>query len=231
MLELLNKEQGLAWAAHARTKGSTGFPDKYRNESFFKSDRFLGAAWKAMPADLSQPRLGKRVLDLMDDMNNWGNGKKVISEADLFTIEPENEMYAHLNVNYLQVGKLPTYNDGWQPITNAMQKGKFFSTTGEVLIPSFTVNNSNTGDTAVLSKNGKAAVSFTVNWTFPLQFAELISGDGTTVYRHKIALDSTLAFGEKTFELSLDLAGRKWLRLEVWDVAVNGAFTQTVYLK
>jgi hypothetical protein len=100
-----------------------------------------------MPADLSQPRLGKRVLDLMDDMNNWNAGKKVIAEADLFTIEPENEMYAHLNVNYVKLDKLPSYKDGWQPLVDVMQQGKFFSTTGEVLIPSFTLNNKSTGDT------------------------------------------------------------------------------------
>ncbi|MCK7553961.1 hypothetical protein MKQ70_02630 [Chitinophaga sedimenti] len=42
-----------------------------------------------MPADLSKPRLGLRVLDLMDDMNNWGLKKTVICEADLFTITPQ----------------------------------------------------------------------------------------------------------------------------------------------
>jgi hypothetical protein len=30
MLELLKSENGLAWTAHPRTKGSTGYPDKYR---------------------------------------------------------------------------------------------------------------------------------------------------------------------------------------------------------
>ena len=81
MLELLKIEKGLAWTAHARTKGSTGYPDKYKDEPFFKSDRFFGAAWKAMPADLSQPKLGNdRVLGLMDDMNNWEANKKVIAE-------------------------------------------------------------------------------------------------------------------------------------------------------
>lgn len=89
MLDLLKAENGLAWTAHARTKGSTGFPDKYKDESFFKSDRFLGAAWKSMPADLSQPRLRKRVLDLMDDMANWGLRKHVIGEADIFKIGTE----------------------------------------------------------------------------------------------------------------------------------------------
>jgi len=231
MFNLLEKENGLAWTAHARTKGSTGFPDAYKNEKFFLSDRFLGAAWKAMPADLSQPRLGKRVLDLMDDMNNWGLKKKVLSEADLFSIEPENEMYAHLNVNYLQLGRLPVYKNGWQPVLDALQQGKFFSTTGEVLIPSFTVNGKGAGETIALAKNGQANISFHVSWTFPLSFAEIISGDGSNVYRDKIDLNNTVSFGAQTVHKIIDLKGRKWVRLEVWDIAANGAFTQTVWIK
>jgi hypothetical protein len=230
MLDLLKKENGLAWTAHPRTKGSTGYPDKYKDKAFFHSDHFLGAAWKPIPADLSQPRLGKRVLDLMDDMNNWGENKKVIAEADLFTVEPENEMYAHLNVNYMQLDQLPKFDNGWQSVVEVLQKGEFFSSTGEVLIPAFTVNNKRTGDTALL-KYGKANISFKLKWTFPLQFAEIISGDGKNVYRHKINLDTTLPFGDQTFRFPLDLANRKWVRLEVWDVAANGAFTQTVWLQ
>lgn len=231
MLELLEKEGGLAWTAHARTKGSTGFPDKYKEEVFFKSDRFMGAAWKAMPADLSQPKLGNgRVLDLMDDMNNWGERKKVIGEADLFTIEPENEMYAHLNVNYLQLDKLPAYNDGWQPVVDVLESGKFFTTTGEVLIPSFTVNNKGVGEEVHLDNPAKATISFDINWTFPLNFAEIISGDGKTTYRHKIDLTKTQSFGKQTISEVINLTGRKWVRLEVWDAAANGAFTQTIWL-
>ena len=231
MLTLLEKENGLAWTAHARTKGSTGFPDAYKEEQFFLSDRFLGAAWKAMPADLSQPRLGKRVLDLIDDMNNWGLKKKVLAEADLFTIEPENEMYAHLNVNYLQLKQLPAYKNGWQPVLDVLQQGRFFSTTGEVLIPSFSVDGKTAGETATLSKTEKALVSFDAQWTFPLNFAEIISGDGNKVYRERIDFSSTSSFGRQSIHKSLDLTGRKWVRLEVWDIAANGAFTQTVYLQ
>lgn len=232
MQQLLEQERGLAWTAHARTKGSTGYPDKYKEEPFFKSDRFLGAAWKAMPADLSQSKLGNgRILDLMDDMNNWGLQKKVIGEADLFTIEPENEMYAHLNVNYLQLDQLPSYNDGWQPILDAMEAGKFFTTTGEILIPSFTVNNQGCGKPVTLDNAAKATVSFNINWTFPLQFAELIYGDGKTTYRHKINLNNTVAFGQQTINQAIDLSGKKWIRLEVWDAAANGAFTQTIWLQ
>ncbi|WP_184545502.1 hypothetical protein [Mucilaginibacter sp. FT3.2] len=231
MLALLNAEHGLAWTAHARTKGSTGYPDAYKNESFYLSDRFLGAAWKAMPADLSQPRLGKRVLDLMDDMNNWGFHKKVLSEADLFSIEPENEMYAHMNINYLKLDKQPEFKDGWQPVLDVIEQGKFFSTTGEVLIADFKVNGHSSGETIALPASGRANISFKTNWTFPLNFAEIISGDGRQVYRKRINLDATMAFGTQTFAVNLNLKGRKWARLEIWDAAANGAFTQTVWFK
>jgi hypothetical protein len=231
MLNLLKAENGLAWTAHARTKGSTGFPDAYKKEDFYTSDRFLGAAWKAMPADLSQPRLGKRVLELMDDMNNWGLKKKVLSEADLFSIEPENEMYAHLNVNYLKLAQQPEFKDGWQPVLDVLEQGKFFSTTGEVLIEDFTINGHSSGETISLPADGKCTISFKTNWTFPLNFAEIISGDGKQVYHDRIDLTSTQAFGTKTFTKMLNMKGRKWARLEVWDAAVNGAFTQTVWFK
>ncbi|MEO3404185.1 hypothetical protein AAFN85_09800 [Mucilaginibacter sp. CAU 1740] len=231
MLNLLKAENGLAWTAHARTKGSTGFPDTYKKEDFFLSDRFLGAAWKALPADLSQPRLGKRTFDLMDDMNNWGLKKKVLSEADLFTIEPENEMYAHLNINYLKLDRIPQFKDGWQPVLNKLEQGQFFSTTGEVLIEDFTVNGHSSGETITLPADGKCIIDFKTSWTFPLNFAEIISGDGKTVYREHIDLTSTQAFGTKNFSKVLNMKDRKWVRLEVWDAAVDGAYTQTVWFK
>ncbi|WP_235921019.1 hypothetical protein [Foetidibacter luteolus] len=231
MLQLLKDEKGLAWTAHARTKGSTGFPDAYKNEAFYLSDRFNGAAWKAMPADLSQPRLGKRILDLQDDMNNWGQPKRILAEADLFKIEPNYELYAHLNVNYLQLDKMPSFEEGWQPVVDALEKGKFFCSTGEVLLPVFNVNGKGAGDTAQLRKDGKDELVAEISWTFPLHFAEIISGDGKETYKEKIWLNDTRPFGKKLFRLPVQLAGRKWVRLEVWDAAVNGAFTQTIWLK
>ncbi|OQP39969.1 hypothetical protein A4H97_17280 [Niastella yeongjuensis] len=64
-----------------------------------------------------------------------------------------------------------------------------------------------------------------------MNYAEIISGDGNKVYRERISLQYTHPFGEQTFNVPLDLAGRKWVRLEAWDVAANGAFTQTVWVK
>ena len=42
--EFLKRENELAWTAHARIKGSTGFPDGYKDTDWFQSDRFLGGA-------------------------------------------------------------------------------------------------------------------------------------------------------------------------------------------
>ena len=231
MFQLLKLEKGLSWTAHARTKASTGFPDAYKEEDFFKSDRFMGAAWKAIPADLSLPTLSKRVLNLMDDMNNWGLKKHIIGEADLFTIEPENEMYAHLNVNYLKLDNIPQYKNGWQPVLDVLESGNFFTTTGEILLPSFTINGKEAGETLQLETSGKATIKVAINWTYPLNFAEIISGDGKEVYRERINLNDTPAFGSRQMTLNTNLKNRSWVRFEVWDVAANGAFTQTIWLK
>jgi len=229
MQQLMELENGLVWTAHPRIKGSTGYPDAYKNEDFFKSQHFLGGAWKPMPADLSSPKLGTRVLDLLDDMNNWGDKKKIIAEADLFTVTLENEMYAHMNINYLELDTLPKFKDGWAPVLNAMTTGKFFSTTGEVLIPNFSINGKRSGESVKLNADGEAKFSMNIDWTFPLNFLEVVSGDGQTVFRERVDLSRTGAFGSEEFQLSLNLGNRTWARVEVWDIAANGAFTQTIY--
>ncbi len=231
VLRLLRAEGGLAWTAHARIKSSTGFPDGYRDELFFQSDRFLGAAWKAMPADLSQPRLGSRVLDLLDDMSNWGDPKYVLGEVDVFKIEPDHELYAHMNVNYLRLEKIPRFEDGWQPVLDALRGGQFFVTTGEVLIPEFAVNGRQSGELATVHKNGKVEVFVDLQWTFPLSHAEIVTGDGHNIERQRIDLSATESLGNKSFKFSIDTSQARWLRIEVWDIATNGAFTQPVWLK
>ncbi|WP_346237444.1 hypothetical protein ABDK00_018605 [Niabella insulamsoli] len=231
MLRLLEKEKGLAWVAHARTKASTGYPDKYKDENFFKSDTYFGAAWKAIPADLSWPNLSRRVLHLMDDMANWGYKKYAIAESDIFTITEQNEMYAHLNVTYLKMDQLPKYEQGWLPVLETMKKGRFFVSTGEVLIPSFAINGKSSGSTLTLSGNKKVTIEADLKWTFPLKFAEIVSGDGEKVYRQKINLDHTQAFGQQHFKWPVDLTNKKWVRIEAWDIAANGAFTPMIWIQ
>jgi hypothetical protein len=167
----------------------------------------------------------------MDDMSNWGLKKKVLAESDIFSITQKNEMYAHVNINYLKLNTLPDFKNGWQPVLDVLKSGRFFATTGEVLIPDFKVNGAEAGSTIKVTPATKSTMDFTVKWTFPLNFAEIISGDGRGVYRQRINLKNTTAFGTQTFHVPINLKNKTWVRLEVWDAAVNGAFTQTVWVE
>jgi len=230
VLQLFEAERGLMWTAHPRIKSSFQFPDRYKDTEFFRSDRFLGAAWKAMPADLSRPTLGWRVLDLLDDMSNWGAKKHALGEVDTFRMEPDFETYGHMNINYLRLAKLPRYDDGWHPVLDALRGGEFFTTTGEVLIPEFAVGGKQSGQTLAVTGDGKTTLEANLEWTFPLAFAEIISGDGQKVFRQRIDLADTESFGTRKLRLPLDLKGRTWVRFEVWDIAANGAFTQPIWI-
>lgn len=231
VLRLMEKEKGLMWTAHPRTKSSYGFPDRYREQDFYRSDRFLGAAWKALPADLSQPRLGTRALDLMDDMANWGQRKYVLGEVDVFKVRPDSELYGPMNINYLKLDRLPRFDEGWQPVLDALRGGRFFVSTGEVLLPEFKVGGKESGETLELQGGTTAELTARLEWTFPPAFAEVIWGDGRTVHRQRVDLGEGEAFAGKVLRVPVDLKGAKWVRLEVWDVAANGAFSQPVWFK
>jgi hypothetical protein len=231
VLRLMDREKGLMWTAHPRIKSSYGFPDRYREKEFYRSDRFLGAAWKAMPADLSLPRLGTRSLDLLSDMANWGQRKYVLGEVDVFKVMPDHELYGHMNVNYLNLGKLPRFDDGWQPVLDAFRNGRFFVSTGEVLLPEFTVGGKESGQALRLAAITAADVEARVDWTFPPAFAEIIWGDGARIHRQRVDLSDGEAFSGGKLRIPVDLKGAKWVRLEVWDVAANGAFSQPVWLE
>ncbi len=231
MVRLLKQEHGLAWTAHPRIKASNWAPDSYRDAEFFRDPLWLGGAWKAMPADLSSPRLGARVLDLLDDMSNWGARKYVPGEVDVFKIDHTHELYGHMNVNYLTLDRAPRFEDDWTPILDALRQGKFFVTTGEVLLTEFTVAGKPSGATIRLPDDGRPALKISLDWTFPMRFAEIISGDGSKVYRERIDLSDTPAFSSRTLTLHPDLRGRTWVRVEAWDVAADGAFSQPVWIE
>lgn len=230
MFRLLDLEGGLAWTAHARIKASNFAPDLYKDEAFFRGDSWLGAAWKAMPADLSRPRLGDRGLDLMDDLANWGLRKSVIGEVDVFQVDHTHEVYGHMNVNYVKLDRIPRFDEGWRPILDALRAGRFFVTTGEVLLHSATIGGKEGGEALDFAPGDRPEVAVDLAWTFPLRSLEVVSGDGSKVYRERVDLVETPAFGRRTIRLRPDLAGRTWARVEAWDVAGDGAFTQPVWI-
>ena len=173
-----------------------------------------------MPADLSSPRLGERALRLLDDMHNWGLDKRLLGEVDVFQFDYTHELYAHMNVNYVKAERLPRF-DNYGELLAPLRRGDFFVTTGEVLLPSWEIGG----------YESEVVVRVDVQSTFPLQFAEIVWGDGEGTYRTIIDLADTVAFGSESFRWTIAAPRWTWARLAVWDVAANGAFVNPVRRK
>jgi hypothetical protein len=221
-LNLLKQEQGLMWQAHPRTKGSAGYPDAVREQPHFLSDRFLGGSYQSLPVDQSEKRLcEKRCLGLMDEMNNWTGPKYLIAEGDTYMKYPDDETFPQLVVNYVKLDRVPKFDEDWSPILHAMRAGEFYISSGEVLLRNWNVEGVGAHRTYTAE----------VEWTFPLEFVELVWGDGDTVHSQTVSTTDLAPFGSKKFSLPFDAAGKKWVRFAAWDSAGNGAFTQPVHLK
>ena len=221
-LEMLKAENGLVWQAHPRTKGSSGYPDATRETEYFRSDRFLGGAFQSLPADLSEERLCEvRCLGTLDDMNNWTGPKYLVAEGDTYAKFPDDDTYQHLIVNYLKLDRLPGFGDDWSAIVKSMRDGNFFVTSGEVLFKHFAVEGSGPQRTVVAD----------LQWTYPLEFLELVWGDGQKTDRQVIKATDRPPFGSHRFKIPFEATGKKWVRLAVWDSAGNGAFWQPIHLK
>ena len=220
-LQLLRDEQGVMWQTHPRTKGSAGYPDAVREWDHFRSDRFIGASYQSLPVDQSEQRIcEKRCFGTLDDMNNWAGSKYLIAEGDTYTKYPDDETYPELEVNYVKLDKLPRFDEDWSPVLHALQSGDFFVTSGEVLIRG-------QGSTIM----GRSRVlAFEVEWTFPLEFVELVWSDGEKTGRQIIPATDLAPFGSHWFSFPFDSTGKKWVRFAAWDSAGNGAFTQPVML-
>ncbi len=216
---MVSKEGGYVYQTHPRTKGSTGYPDKIKDTFYFRDPRYLGTGWKAMPSDLSSPRLGERAFRILDDMNNWGLHKRSIGEVDVFQLDATNELYGHMNVNYVRLPKLPSF-DNYGQMLDAVARGDYFVSTGEVLLPDVQVSPQG---------NDGLSVNADVNWTFPLNIAEVVWGDGTNTHHETIPLSATREFGDQKFTWKEKTPGWKWARVAVWDAAGNGAFTNPVW--
>jgi hypothetical protein len=225
--QMLEAENAYWFHAHPRTKSTTGYPDAIMDKDWMKSDRYLGVAFKpGMGMDLSEDTLCEwRCFDAIDDMNNMyaGTGiqpKLIISDADTYQKWPHDDIFPGLPVNYIKLDRLPAQNEDWTPILSAVRKGDFFVTTGEVMIRNYKVEGTGNRRTIVAD----------VDWTFPLEFLEVVTGDGKTVTRQRIPATDLAPLGTKRFSIPFDATGKKWVRFSVWDSAVNGAFVQPQWL-
>jgi hypothetical protein len=220
LFELMKRENALVWQTHPRTKGSTGYPDAIKDADYLKSRWWLGTAFKALPVDLSQQRLGEvRCFGTLDDMNNWGDPKFMLGEVDTYKKFPEYDLYGDFNVNYVKLERVPSFLD-WSELVRALRDGEFFVSTGEVLIPRWAVEGRDSARTVVAE----------CEWTFPLEFVEIVWGDGQRTSRTVVPATETTAFGARQFRIPFNASGKKWVRFAAWDSAGNGAFTQPVHL-
>lgn len=101
-----------------------------------------------------------------------------------------------------------------------MRVGNFFVSTGEILIKNY----------AVTGTGPQRTITADVEWTFPMAFMEIVTGDGKTVNKQVISASEMQAFGTRKLSLPFNATGKKWVRFSMWDIAGNGAFTQPQWL-
>jgi len=226
MISMIEAEDMLVFMPHPRTKGSTGYPDAIRQSPQFNADWYRGVGWRwGMGSDLSELRLSdKRVIPLLDDMNNWIarsdlRPKGLLAITETYAKQPGDDVYANGPVTYLRIGDLPEPGN-YAPIIDALDRGDYFVTSGEVLISSVRYEGSGANMRVVAD----------VQWTFPLEFVEVVLGDGIETRTRTLPATDQPAFGRRTFTIPFDATGQAWVRFAAWDAAGNGAMTMPVRL-
>jgi hypothetical protein len=122
-------------------------------------------------------------------------------------------------VQYVKLDRLPTPDDT-SSVIQALMRGDSFVTSGEVLIPSFAVRGS----------GAQRVIVADLEYTFPLDFVEIVWGDGVKTDRQVLSTTELTPLGSHRFEIPFAAAGKKWVRFAAWDSAGNGAMTQPVRL-
>lgn len=224
LMEMARRENLLFFMPHPRTKGSAGYPDAIKTTAAFLDPNYRGVGFRwGMGLDGSETRLCEyRCLPLFDDMNNWVADaptppKYMQAISEFYQEGYGDDIYANNPVSYLRLAALPKPGD-WAPIVNALKSGDFFVTSGEVLISNY----------AVRGAGASRSIVADVQWTFPLDFVEVVWGDGVTTGRQIISTTGMAPFGTHHFEIPFDATGKKWVRVAAWDSAGNGAFVQPV---
>ena len=114
-------------------------------------------------------------------MNNWmadkpGPPKFVHAITETYENKPGDDIYSSGPVNYVKIA-VAAQAGRLSPIVDAMKRGDYFWTSGEVLITNFAVRGTGNQRTIVAD----------VEWTYPLDFVEVVWGDGTKTDRQVIS--------------------------------------------
>ena len=228
LMQLMTAEGGFWYTSHPRTKNSAAQPDNYWDKPYGKSNQYIGVDFtQAMGDDLSDKRMTQyRSFDAVDEMNNLNANsglkpKQILPDIDTYQQGPEDNLYSGYQVAYLKLDRVPGPDEDWTPVLKVMSDGGFFVTTGEILVKNF----------AVEGAGNKRTIVADIDWTFPLDFVEVVWGDGKRVDRQIISATDLPAFGSKHFSIPFDATGKAWVRLAVWDSAGDPGFVNAVWLK
>ena len=222
LMEMARHEDVLINMPHPRTKGSTGFPDAIKDLPFFNDPHYQGIGFRwGMGLDRSERRLCEyRCQPLIDEMSNWVVNKPVplkniLSISEVRHMQPGDEIYSSAPVTYVRLPSLPQGEDH-SALIQALMRGESFVSSGEVLIPSWSITGSGIQRTIVAD----------IEWTFPLDFIEVIWGDGVTTGRQVISTTELPPMTRRHFSIPFNPTGKKWVRIAAWDSAGNGAMGQ-----
>ena len=142
----------------------------------------------------------------------------MMGEVDVFQLSADDELYAHMNVNYVRLNKLPDF-DHYVSVMEAVAHGEDFVSTGEILLE----------ESSITEKSDHVHVAVATSSTFPLRLAEVVWGDGMSTHYERFDLNETHEFEDRHFEWDVKTPGWKWARVAIWDVAGNGAFTNPTW--
>ena len=129
------------------------------------------------------------------------------------------DIYSSSPVSYVKLDTLPTPQD-LSPVIETLMRGDYLVTSGEVLIPSY----------SLLGTGNQRTIEVDVEWTFPLEFVEVVWGDGTKTDRQIVSATDLPPMGRHRFQLPFNAEGKKWVRFAAWDTAGNGAMAQPIKL-
>ena len=226
LMEMVKREDVLMSMPHPRTKNNAGYPDGFKDKAFFKDPHFQGIGFRwGMGVDRSERRLCEyRCLSLLDDLSNWYADlptppKYLLAISEVQTQAPGDDIYSSAPISYIKLDKVPTPDDA-SAVIRTLMRGDYFVSSGEVLIPSYAVRGS----------GGTRTIVADVEWTFPLDFVEVVWGDGQHTDRQIISTSDLPAFGQHHFQIPFDATGKKWVRFAAWDAAGYGALVQPIKL-
>lgn len=226
IMTMAERENAIISMPHPRTKGSTGYPEAIFDRPFFRNPRYdsMGMRW-GMGLDGSERRLcDYRCWPLMDELSNWAVARQVplkhiLGISEVMTVAPGDDIYASQPVNYVKLAKLPGPQDA-SSVIDALRAGNSFWTTGEILL----------GNLALSGVAGGLSVGADLSWTYPLDFIEIVWGDGKTVQRKVIDATDLPPMGSRHITFPLTDRRARWVRIAAWDVAANGAVSQPIAL-